>query len=131
MRNLRQEIFSYFIFGVMTTIVNVVVFDFLHRLLHWDYRLANLLAIFLSILFAYLTNKRWVFQLTTRKGQDLVKEVSQFFLFRFVVGGIDMLLLALFVSIVGIKPTISKLMVQVIVVILNYVFSKWIVFKIR
>ncbi len=125
----NQEILNYLIFGVITTLVNIASFYILDRVLEWPYLWANALSIILSILFAYVTNKRFVFNSKTETLQAVVLEFISFLSFRLLSGAIDMVSMWLLVDIVTVDTLLAKLLTQFIVVVLNYVFSKFFVFK--
>lgn len=72
-----KEIIMYLIFGVLTTAVNIGVYFISAELLHINYLISNGLAWFLSVLFAYLTNRKYVFE---SKSQDVLKEVFLFWI---------------------------------------------------
>lgn len=123
---LDKELFLYVVFGTGTAIVNFVVYFFFEDLLGINYLISNVLAWFFSVLFAYVTNRTWVFE---SKSPEILKEMSLFFGGRIFSGAVDTALMYLFIDILTIGDFISKITVQIIVVILNYVFSKLIVFK--
>lgn len=123
---IKKELFLYVLFGVLTTIVNIVVYLFFTRLCGVNYIISNIIAWFLSVLFAYITNRIWVFESTNT---DFIKEAILFFGGRLFSGVLDTGLMILFIDILTVGDLISKIVVQVIVVIFNYVFSKWLVFK--
>lgn len=122
---LEKELILYVIFGILTTLVNIIVY-FVFTRLGINYLISNILAWFLSVLFAYVTNRRWVFE---SKSSDILKECGLFFSGRIFSGVVDTGLMYLFIDILSIGDVISKIVIQVIVVILNYIISKWIVFK--
>lgn len=123
---LDRELVLYFIFGTLTFFVNVIVYFLFESILGVNYLISNVIAWFFSVLFAYITNRIWVFE---SKSPDILKEMSLFFGGRIFSGVVDTGLMYLFIDILTIGDLISKIVVQVIVVILNYVFSKLIVFK--
>ncbi|MBR2557674.1 MAG: GtrA family protein [Methanobrevibacter sp.] len=123
---LDKELFLYVVFGTFTFFVNIITYFFFESLLGINYLISNILAWFLSVLFAYITNRIWVFE---SKSPNILKEMSLFFGGRIFSGAIDTALMYLFIDVLTIGNTISKIVVQVIVVILNYIFSKLIVFK--
>ena len=138
---LNRETVLYLIFGVLTTAVNFVVFWVFNHLLGEDYALiSNLIAFVVSVLFAYFTNKPFVFQSRDWSRSTLMKEIPAFFggrIFSFLVEE-GLILLARDVlhagrfSLLGIDGlTLSKVPISVVVVILNYLFSKFWVFKKR
>jgi len=90
---------------------------------------ANFISIALSIIFAFFINKYFVFPQVTYNTKALVKEFLLFCGFRAITGIFDMTFIALFVSWLGINSNLAKLLTEVTVVLLNYVFSKFFVFK--
>ena len=123
---LDKELVLYVIFGTLTFFVNVIVYFLFESLFGVNYIISNVIAWFFSVLFAYVTNRIWVFE---SKSPNILKEMSLFFGGRIFSGVVDTGLMYLFIDILTIGDLISKIVVQIIVVILNYVFSKLIVFK--
>lgn len=125
---LRQyrEIIAYLIFGVLTTLVNIVVYFVANNLLSINYLISNFLAWFISVLFAYITNRAYVFESTS---SQFIKEAIKFFGSRLTTGLIDMGLMWLLVSFTPIDDILIKILVNIIVIVLNYIFSKLFVFK--
>lgn len=124
-----EEILRYGFFGVLTTAVNFLVFYFFDSLLGKSYLLANFIAIILSILFAYLTNKKFVFQSETEGMKESLKEFISFLSLRLLSGVFDMFAMFLLVDGLDLNTNFSKVLTQFIVVISNYVFSKLFIFK--
>ena len=122
---LDKELFLYVVFGTLTTIVNIVVY-FALEYIGVNYIISNIIAWFLSVLFAYVTNRIWVFE---SKSPDILKEMVLFFSGRIFSGVLDTALLYLFVDILTLGNTFSKIAVEIIITILNYLLSKLIVFK--
>ena len=123
---IKRELFFYVVFGVLTTIVNIAVYFFFAKICGVNYIVSNIIAWFLSVLFAYVTNRIFVFE---SKNSNIIKEGALFFGGRLFSGVLDTGLMILFIDILSIGDMISKIVIQVIVVIVNYVFSKWIVFN--
>ena len=123
---LDKELILYVFFGTLTFFVNVIVYFLFENVFGVNYIISNIIAWFFSVLFAYITNRIWVFE---SKSPDILKEMSLFFGGRIFSGVVDTGLMYLFIDILTIGDLISKIVVQVIVVILNYIFSKLIVFK--
>lgn len=123
---LEKELILYVIFGILTTLVNIAAYLFLVRVLNINYLISNVLAWFFSVLFAYVTNKIWVFE---SRNTNIIKEISLFFGGRIFSGVVDTGMMYLMIDILTIDDVISKIFIQVVVVILNYVISKLIVFK--
>ena len=125
-----KEVINYLVFGVLAMVVNFVSYFIFARLCHIDEVISSGLSWFCSVLFAYVTNKLFVFDSKTTNKKELIKEAISFFLAR-VVSGIlcDVGTFALMVKVLHINDIVSKVVTQVMVVIMNYVFSKFIVFR--
>ena len=125
-----KEIVNYLFFGVLATIVNFVSYFIFARVLKIDEVIGSGLSWFVSVLFAYATNKIFVFDSKTETKKGLLKECASFFLAR-IVSGItcDVGTFALMVKVFHINDIVSKIVTQVMVVIVNYLFSKFVVFR--
>lgn len=129
MKNIIQknkEIIMYLVFGVLTTVVNIVVYYIFSNLLHMNYLFSNAMAWFFSVLFAYVTNRKYVFD---SKNNQIIKEAISFFGSRLATGIMDMVLMWFLVNFNIVNDVVAKVVVNVIVVILNYILSKLVVFK--
>lgn len=124
-----EEVIVYLVFGVLTTVVNIVVFYVMDSVLGVQYLIANAVAIVLSILFAFFTNKKYVFKSKSESFQSWLKEFVLFSGFRAVSGIFDMLSMWILVDFILVDTNIAKIATQFIVVVLNYFFSKFFVFK--
>ncbi len=125
-----KEIINYLVFGGLTTIVNFVTYFIFTKVIGIEEVLSSGIAWFCSVLFAYITNKLFVFDSKTDGKKALVIECISFFGAR-VVSGIlcDVGTFAIMVKVLHINDIIAKIITQVMVVIVNYVFSKLLVFK--
>lgn len=123
-----REVIDYTIFGGLTTLVNIVAFYFFDTVLGWPYLIANAIAIILSILFAYVTNKLFVFKSDTADFRETALEFFRFIGFRLLSGVADMLAMWVLVDLVTMDTNIAKFLTQFIVVVLNYIFSKFFIF---
>ena len=123
---LDRELVLYVVFGAFTFLVNIVTYFLFESMMGINYLVSNVLAWFFSVLFAYITNRRWVFE---SKSPNILKEMSLFFGGRIFSGVVDTVLMYLFIDVLVLGNTFSKIVVQIIVIVLNYVFSKLIVFK--
>lgn len=124
-----KEIILYLVFGVLTTIVNILTYIIFANVLKVDYLISNLIAWILSVLFAYITNKFYVFESKNNEKKTIFFEIISFFSFRVLSGIIDMTLMYLFVSILIFNDSLMKIITNIIVVILNYIFSKLFIFN--
>ena len=125
----NKEIFNYLVFGVLTTLVNYVSYFGATRGLKINYIVANIIAWFISVVFAYVTNKFWVFEDKSLEIKKLVKEVFMFFAARVMSGGAETLMLFVFVTLAGFDDGVIKIIASVFVVIFNYVVSKFFIFN--
>lgn len=126
-----QEIIMYLIFGVLTTVISIVTyFIFTHTFLDahnsLELQIANVLSWVISVLFAYVTNRIFVF---ASENKNILKEIVSFFSSRIVTLLIDMFLMFILVTCLHYNDAISKILVQIVVIIGNYILSKLIVFK--
>jgi len=126
-----QSVLSYLIFGGLTTLVNIVVFWVFNSELGWPVWSANTVAWFLSVLFAYVTNKLWVFDSKTPTAGAMIREATSFFGFRILSYVIDEAIMVIGTSVLHGNGLLVKILDQVIVVILNWFFSKLFIFKDR
>ena len=126
-----QEIINYLIVGVLTTIVSLLTYyicvvTILDPNKAIELQIANIISWVCAVLFAFVANKVFVFK---SKNKNLFKEFTSFVSARVLTLLLDMLIMFIMVTALGINDKISKLTVQVVVTILNYVFSKVFVFK--
>lgn len=125
-----KEVINYLVFGVLATIVNFVSYFIAAKLLGIEEVVSSGISWFCSVLFAYITNKIFVFESKTHGLYELIKEMTSFFLARIISGALcDVGTFAIMVKVIHINDVISKLVTQVMVVIVNYIFSKLIIFK--
>ncbi|MDB2106224.1 GtrA family protein [Clostridium paraputrificum] len=124
-----KETILYLIFGVLSTVVNIVTYVFFSMVVGLNYLVANLIAWIIAVFFAYITNKFWVFGSKEIKFNYLLKEVSSFVGCRLFSGGIEMLIMFVMISVLNINDFVVKIITNVIVVILNYIFSKLLIFR--
>lgn len=125
----NRETVLYVVFGAITTVVNIVSFQFCFNLLDIPTLIANGVAWILSVLVAYVTNKLFVFQSHNERMSQFFLEVLMFFAARLLSFGIDELGMWLMVDIAHIGGGLSKVAMNVVVLILNYIFSKWLIFS--
>ena len=126
----NKEIINYLIFGVLTTVVSFVVYFIFAKVFKIDEVISNVISWFFSVFFAFITNKLYVFESKETGKKTLLKEIISFYLARLFTGVVcDLGVFALMVKIFKINDVLSKLVTQVIVIILNYVLSKLFVFK--
>lgn len=126
-----EELINYLIIGILTTIVSLATY-YLLTLTILDannkvyLQIANIISWIACVTFAYFTNRKYVFKV---KNKSNIKEVINFYLSRISTLVIDMIIMYIFVSILKFDNRIVKLIAQVVIIILNYILSKFIVFK--
>lgn len=129
------EMISYLVFGVLTTVINVVTYGLLRPLLHWNeywnVLVANALAWVLAVAFAFLTNKLFVFRSKSFEGRVFRRELASFVGARVLSLGVDELGMVLLVNVLLCNDWVAKIIMNIIVVIINYVLSKRFVFRKR
>ncbi|CAM3078439.1 GtrA family protein [Lactiplantibacillus plajomi] len=125
----HRRIWAYLIFGGLMTVVNFVLYGGLTGWLQCPYLISNVIAWFGSVLFAYVTNRRWVFTSHADSGRAQLREIASFFWYRALSLGVDELIMFVGVSLLAGNGLIVKLIDQVIIVLLNWVFSKYLIFK--
>ena len=116
----------YLIFGILTTVVNIVVYCTASSILDNNYLISNATAWVLSVWFAYVTNKLYVFESSSK---EFIKEIVAFFSSRLATGILDMFLMWLFVTVASLNDVVVKIFVNILVIIMNYIFSKLFVFR--
>ena len=126
--NKNKEVVLYIIFGVLTTLVNIMSYLFFAKICGINILISNIMAWFFSILFAYVTNRILVFE---SKNEKILHEFALFIGGRGLSGILDSLLFYILVVSLMFNDVISKIFINIIVVIINYVLSKKIIFKER
>ena len=121
-----EEIINYLIFGVLTTLVSILSYAFFTRLVNFDYVISNILSWILSVTFAFFTNQKYVFKTSS---SNKIKDMFKFYLSRLTSLGIELITMYILVTLLSLNDMISKIIVQFVVIVLNYVFSKLFVFK--
>lgn len=126
-----EEILNYIIVGGCTTLVSLgsyylVVLTILDPKDAIELQIANIISWICAVTFAYITNRKFVFK---SKNSNKIKEGTDFFVSRILTLVIDMAVMFILVSLLKINDKISKIIVQVIIMVLNYIFSKIFVFK--
>ena len=121
-----EEIINYLIFGVLTTLVSILSYAFLTRIIKFDYIISNILSWILSVTFAFYTNQKYVFK---ANNSNNVIAIFKFYLSRLTSLGIELIVMYILITLFHLNDMISKIIVQFIVIVLNYVLSKLFVFK--
>jgi len=121
-----EEVINYLIFGVLSTVVSISSFALFNKVFHIHYNICNILSWILAVSFAFITNKLYVFK---SKETNILKDLIKFFTSRIATLVIEIIVMFIMVDLLKIDEMISKIIAQVIVIVLNYVFSKLFVFN--
>lgn len=125
----HRELVSYGFWGVMTTIINYATYTLLTEIMQIHYLTSIVIAWVISVLFAYFVNKLFVFQSKDWAWRVALRELWQMVAARLFSLGLEMAIMWFFVDTLHYNHLIVKLLANVLVVIVNYVLSKFIIFK--
>ena len=124
----HQEGMRYLIFGGISTVINIIVFALLERI-GFSTLVSNTIAWIISVIFAYFTNKVCVFYSVTNNKKELVKEIGSFFGCRIFTLIIDEIYMYITIDIFSFNSLLMKVISNIIVIVLNFMFSKIFIFK--
>lgn len=124
-----HETLSYLFFGFLTFVVSIISYKFLNITLNINELIANVLSWIAAVTFAYITNKIWVFKAPTHGFRQIIKEASAFFGGRILTLVIEEIIILIFVTLLNFSSLVVKVIAQIIVIILNYIISKKLVFN--
>ncbi len=125
----HKEGMRYLVFGGLTTLVNILTYGIAFYIIHIDNSISNIIAWVVSAIFAYITNKYCVFNSNINTAKGLIYEIISFFGCRLLTLGIDEAIMIITVDKFGLNALLMKIIVNIIIVILNFIFSKLIIFK--
>ena len=123
------DIVSYLFFGVCTTIVNYLIYIPCYNVMGMSATISNMIAWVVAVAFAYLTNKPFVFGSHDWSASTVIPELTKFVGTRLGSGALETLILLVAVDGLGMNGNLWKLVTSVLVVVLNYVGSKLLVFR--
>lgn len=126
---LNKEIIYYIIFGVLTTLVDTIVFYFSNEILNINYIISTNIAWGLAVMFAYVTNRKWVFKSKAKKMNMILKEFLLFVIARLTSLVLTVIWMLITVELLKYNEFIAKLLANFFVIIINYIFSKMYIFK--
>lgn len=123
------EMLLYILFGVFTTLINFAVFAGCDYGLHWPWQVSNVCAWILAVIFAFITNKLYVFKSKNLDADVVWREFISFIAARLFSLGVDFLCMWLMITIASWNELLAKIADNVIVIIINYGLSKFIIFN--
>lgn len=124
-----EDVILYLFFGGLTFLISIGSYYIFAETFEMHYMVANVISWIIAVLFAYVTNRIFVFKSNARGMKQIIKELWLFIACRLTTGGIEVVIMFLGVSLMSINDMIVKVIAQIIVILSNYVFSKLIIFK--
>ena len=124
----HKSILLYIFFGGCTTLVSIGSYAVCDEILGINELIANVISWVLAVSFAYGTNRTWVFG-SRVKGKAVLKEAVSFFSGRLITLGLEETMLLVFVTLLHFNGTLIKTFSQIVVLVGNYLISKWITFR--
>ena len=126
-----KEIIIYLIFGILTTIISLLTYylltyTILNPEIPLELQIANIISWITCVTFAYITNRKYVFN---SQNKNIIKEIIKFYISRLSTLFLDMLFMYIFVTKLNLNDKIIKIIINIIIIILNYILSKILVFK--
>ncbi len=125
----NKQLVSYLFFGVCTTLINTVSYGVLYEVLDISNVISTVIAWLVAVIFAFVTNKLWVFESRSTAGKDVLPELISFFGCRLATGVLDVVIMFVAVDMMQQNSVIWKLISNVLVIVINYVAGKWVIFK--
>lgn len=124
-----KDIILYLFFGICTTAVNVIIYTICAYPLNIGTISSSIIAWIFAVLFAYVTNRKWVFYSEAITNLEKLKELLSFLGCRLTTGVVDWACMFIFVLLIGLNDVNIKFAANILIIILNYAAGKWIVFK--
>lgn len=128
---INKSTISYLVFGVLTTAVNIAVYTFMVTFFAMDYKLATTIAWIISVLFAFITNKLYVFNSKNLAIGILMKEFANFTFFRILSLVVDIIIMFVIIDLIKGNDIIAKFIANGAVIVMNYFTSKYVTFKVK
>ena len=123
-----KEIILYLFFGVCTTLVSIVVFWYFSGVVGLNEHPANIISWIIAVMFAFLTNRIWVFNSPTKTIKEFIKQMLSFYAGRLFTLLLEEIILLVFVTVMNLNEMAVKILAQFVVIILNYVISRLFIF---
>ena len=127
--NKYKEIIMYAIMGILTTIINIIAFTICEKTFGITALISNIIAWVVAVIFAYITNKLFVFESKSFKKEVLIKEIISFTSARIFSLLLEEVIIYIMIDLMNINSLIVKVFSNVVVIVINYILSKLIIFK--
>ncbi len=125
----HKEGMRYLVFGALSTLVNIFVFTLAYDFVNLSTTISNVIAWIVAVIFAYITNKFFVFFTKAKDIKDLIREIAAFFGARVFTLVVETIFLNIFIDKLGFNSILMKIISNILVIILNFIFSKLFIFK--
>lgn len=125
----NKEMLLYLFFGFLSFVISISTYALFNKALNINELLANIFSWIITVMFAFFTNRIWVFDSHTESMEEFVKQMLSFYWGRVVTLVIEEIILFVFITLLGMSSMLIKVIAQVVVIVLNYVISKLFVFK--
>ena len=125
----NKQLLLYLFFGICTTAINTICYWLLYDVLPFGNLLSTILAWLAAVIFAFITNKLFVFESKRTSTQKCINEVVSFFGCRLLTGILDVVIMVVAVDMLQWDGLLWKLISNIIVTIINYIASKFWIFK--
>lgn len=124
-----KEVLLYLLFGGLTSVVSIIAYAYFNVAMGLNELIANVISWIIAVTFAFVTNRIWVFAVPARTMMDFFGQMLSFYGGRVVTLALEEIILYIFISKLEFPSLLIKIIAQVVVIILNYVISKLIVFR--
>lgn len=128
-RKTFRHLLLYGIFGVLTTVINIWAYWLFTRIFHVRVVPSTVIAWLIAVFFAYYSNRKYVFHSSENSFRGMIREAVSFFACRIATGIMDVIIMYVFVYLLGLHDVIIKTVSNILVIVLNYVASKLLIFK--
>ena len=125
----NKEMLLYLFFGGLSFVISVVTFAIFCNCFNMNTLIANVLSWIITVLFAFLTNRIWVFNSSTNGWKEFAKQIFSFYCGRIITLLIEEIILFIFISKLNLNNILIKIIAQIVVIIGNYIISKKMVFR--
>ncbi len=125
----NKEMLLYLFFGGLSFIVSVATYAVFNVTCGFNALIANVLSWVITVMFAFLTNRVWVFAAPTKTAMEFIKQMISFYSGRVITLVVEEVILGVFINLCGFNSILIKVIAQIVVIILNYVISKLFIFK--
>lgn len=125
----NRSFILYAVFGVLTTVINIFIYQILYAFCNVSNVASNIVAWVFAVSFAYITNRKYVFDSKTTSKKEILSEFTSFIVCRLATGGLDIAIMFVAVDLLSLNSLLMKIISNVLVIIINYVASKLIIFK--